>query len=336
MNSCTKLVIRAPNWIGDAVMATPTLAKIRKLFPNAHITVITTDAIAELLKEEPYVDRFFVIHPRIESKTEQSQRIIRFLSDEQFDLGILLTRSFSSAWQFWRGRVLVRVGFIDHFRRWLLTKPLLLPTIEEHDSITYQRLLSPFGGQAEATNLQLHVTDEEKNRARTQIHAFAHTIEKKIIVINPGAAYGSAKCWPKEYFRKTIQELSKKGKATCICIGDAKSSELIEEIVYEIPHTINLCSQTNIRELMGLLSIADCLLTNDSGPMHIGSALNVPLVALFGSTDKTRTGPVGTGRVLYKKAPCSPCLRRTCNKDFRCMYDITPDEVVSQIEEIVS
>jgi heptosyltransferase-2 len=208
--------------------------------------------------------------------------------------------------------------------------------LKEHDLITHQRLLSPFGEQASPTLLKLHVTEEEKNRARILIQTSGHAIENKILIINPGAAYGSAKCWPKEYFRKTIQKLTKNGDVTCVCIGDEKSSALADEIVAGIPRTVNLCNKTTIRDLMGLLSIANGLLTNDSGPMHIGSALDVPLVALFGSTDMIRTGPVGTGRVIYKGTPCSPCFRRTCNKDFRCMYDITPEEVVDQIREILS
>jgi heptosyltransferase II len=336
MNLYKNLVIRAPNWIGDAVMATPALLQIRTLFPDSTITVIATDAIAELLKEEPYVDRFFCTHPKLESKKSQYQRIIQFLRNEQFDLGILLTRSFSSAWQFWRGGVSNRVGFIDHFRRLLLTIPLQLPSLKEHDTITYQRLLLPFGGQASPAPLKLHTTKAEKDHARTLLKSSGHPQENKILIINPGAAYGSAKCWPKEYFRETIQELTQSGTITCVCIGDTKSSLLVEEIVAGIPHTINLCNKTTIRELMALLSIADGLLTNDSGPMHIGAALNTPLVALFGSTDMTRTGPIGNGRVLYKKAPCSPCFRRTCNKDFRCMYDISPKIVVEAIGEILS
>ncbi len=337
-HSIRSIVIRCPNWIGDAVMATPIFGQMRTLFPHAKVTALAHEPIAQLLEGIEGIDEFLVFSRRDGKKLTEQKRVARTLKERNIDLGILLTRSFSSAWMLWRGRVRWRVGFSDHFRRLLLNIPVSLPKEELHDVMLYEKLLHPFGAVEKQMELSLVIRQEEQEKMRLLLSSLGKKPEEKLIVINPGAAYGSAKCWPKESFRSVAQELQRTG-FFCVFVGDEKSVPMINEIIQNENasenNLISLAGKTSLRELMAILSLADCVLSNDSGPMHIAAALKRPLVAIFGSTNPARTGPWGCGKVLYKHVACSPCYLRTCPIDFRCMHRITPEEVLSSIQEVM-
>ena len=320
-----EIVIRCPNWLGDAVMATPVFPEVKKLFPNAHCIALASDPIAELLQGVPGIDEFLTFSREKEKKRAEEQRMAAVLKHRSSDLGILLTRSFSSAWMMWRAQIPHRIGYNDHFRRFLLTNPLPLPKKEQHDVFSYLDLLTPFGEVEKNPELHLCVTESEKKNARTLLESYGVSAGQKLLLINPGAAYGSAKCWPKASFCAVINALPK--EVAAICIGNTKDSSngLPEKI-------IDLTQKTSLRSLIALISISDAILTNDSGPMHIAAALKKNLVALFGSTNPKRTGPWNTGKVLYKDVECSPCYKRECPIDFRCMTRITPKEVLEALE----
>ena len=330
------IVIRCPNWIGDAVMATVAIEKIRSTFPQAKITAISRKPVAQLFQKSPYIDHFFPFEQTAFFDAEGNRKVVQFLLENKFDLGILLTGSFSSALQFFQGKVRQTVG-LSNFLRWpLLSFPIKRSKSIEHDVITYQRLLEPWGVFPEKLPVSLWTSPEEQKSALDMLIQHGHEEKNTLLLVNPGAAYGSAKCWPEEYFKEVLSHLQSMKSVTCVCIGDEKSSALTKNLVAGLPHAIDLSGKTTIRELMAIISIANCLLTNDSGPMHIASAFSIPLIALFGSTNPEKTGPLFHGTVLYKKASCSPCYRRTCNTDFRCMHSITPDEVLTHIKRILS
>lgn len=335
--SVHSIVIRCPNWIGDAVMATPVFSHIRRLFPNAHVIAIAETSIAQLLDGLDGIDEWLVFSRSKETKRQEERRMAKELRTRKVDLAILLTRSLSSAWMVWRGGVRWRVGFRDHFRRFLLNMSLPLPTEEQHDVHTYLELLRPFGAVDTSPSLALSLKESEKEAIRNVLQANGWNPEKKFVVLNPGAAYGSAKCWPKEYFHEVALRLSREHGLFCVFIGDKKGAVLIEDIMglnggKALPtNVISLAGKTSLRDLMAVLALADCVVTNDSGPMHIAAAFKRPLVALFGSTNPYRTGPWGCGTVIYKHVSCSPCYRRTCPGNFACMRSIHPDEVVASV-----
>jgi heptosyltransferase-2 len=335
--SVHSIVVRCPNWIGDAVMATPAFHYMRRLFPHAHVTAIAETSIAQLLEGMEGIDEWLVFSRSKETKRQEERRMAKELRSRKIDLAILLTRSLSSAWMVWKGGVRWRVGFRDHFRRFLLNMPLPLPKEEQHDVLTYLELLRPFGSVDAAPSLSLSLRESEREAVRRMLQAHGWSPEKKFVVLNPGAAYGSAKCWPKEYFREVAARLSREHGLFCVFIGDKKGAPLIVDILAHdgakaLPtNVINLAGKTSLRDLMAVLALADCVVTNDSGPMHIAAAFKRPLVALFGSTNPSRTGPWGCGTVLYKQVPCSPCYLRTCPGDFACMRSIHPDEVVAAV-----
>jgi len=321
----TTIVIRCPNWIGDAVMATPVFPEVKRLFPNATCIALSSEPIAQLLQGVPGIDEHIHFSREKERKRAEEQRMAQVLKNRRCDLGILLTRSFSSAWMMWRANISCRIGYNDHFRKFLLSHPLPLPKHEQHDVFTYLDILKPFGEVDKEPQLHLNVTDEEKGSARALLHANGVNPGQKILVVNPGAAYGSAKCWPKSSFCAVINALGE--DIAVVCIGNTK------EVAIGLPErVVDLTQKTSLRDLLAVISISDSILTNDSGPMHIAAALKKPLVALFGSTNPRRTGPWNQGTVIYKDVECSPCYKRECPKDFRCMTQITPEEVLEKLD----
>ena len=217
-----------------------------------------------------------------------------------------------------------------------MTHPIpLLNDDTIHDVIRYGRLLSPLPISPppyEDMELHLHVNEEEKSSMRKRLEASGLYPWHKLLIINPGAAYGEAKCWPRDFFQEILKELKTNQNLYIILVGTQSVAPLAEELSSLMPEKIiSYAGKTSLRELMALISLADCLLTNDSGPMHIAAALKKPLIALFGSTNPLRTGPWHWGSVLYEKADCSPCYLRTCPSDFRCMKKISPKKVLSAL-----
>lgn len=263
------------------------------------------------------------------------QKIIDKLRMGNYDLGLLTTNSFSSAWWFWRGRVANRIGFDNNLRRILLNKAVPEPAHmkTQHLVLTYKALLEPMGIPISSTPPQLYVSPSEDQAARIMLGNMGLDPNKQLLVgINPGAAYGSAKCWLPDRFRAVTEKLLQDPRIVVLYFGDQAGAPLVHEICHGLgPRVINFAGKTSLRELLALIQLCSAFLTNDSGPMHIASALGTPLVALFGSTSEVRTGPYNGGVVIHKHVECSPCYFRTCPIDFRCMKKIEADEVYQAI-----
>ena len=314
-----KIIVRLPNWIGDVVMATPVLTDLRGHFPDAMITAMCQSPISDLLKHDVAIDELLCFRPH--------EAPIDKLRDGKYDLGILLPHSFSSAAWFWRGSVKHRLGFSGQWRSLLLTDRIKRPNGAMHQVEYYKHLLVPLDIPISHTAPRLYLTESEKIGAKKLLLSKGYREGCSIIGINPGAAYGTAKCWPADRFRELALRLLQQDKtAFVVFFGDKASFDLADG-----DRIIHLVGATTLRELACLIQLCDVLITNDSGPMHIGAALNTPLVALFGSTDETRTGPWGQkDAVMSIHASCSPCFKRTCPCDFRCMKQIGVEEVMKK------
>ncbi len=322
-----------PNWVGDLVMATPVLTDLRNHFPDAEITAMCKAHLADLLKHDAAIDEIFAFSQPAYGflRRAADYNLIGKVRTGQYDLGVLLTNSFSSAWYLFQGRVPKRLGYRTRMRSFFLTDGIPWPTKKTHQVDFYKQLLEPLGIKKSQTAPRLYLTAEESKVAKELLYQRGYVDGAPLFGINPGAAYGSAKCWPKERFRSlALQLLDKDPEAFILFFGDAVTEGLVKEIVQDLPErVINLAGATDLRELMSLIQMCDVLVTNDSGPMHIGAALGVPLVALFGSTDETLTGPYGqSGSVIRKQVSCAPCFERVCPIDFRCMRGILVEEVV--------
>lgn len=336
----SNILIRMPNWIGDAVMATPLLKDARLHFPKSKLTAMCQGHVGTLLHGNPYVDEIFAFtRPNAFSFRLAERDLIERIRQGRYDLGILVPNSLSSAWYLWRGKVQERIGFSPNGRRFLLTKALPFPQERgnEHQVITYKRLLLPLEIPISSTSPELFVLEQEQEAARQLLAQLSVPKGGKIIGINPGAAYGSAKCWPPDRFRSLIAKLIADPLVTVLCFGDRAGAPVVHEICEGLsPQVIDLAGKTTLRELMALIQQCTVLLTNDSGPMHIAAALKTPLVALFGSTNPVATGPYGSGDVICKQVSCSPCYRRTCPIDFKCMKEISVEEVYQTLNRYFS
>jgi heptosyltransferase-2 len=329
------ILIRMPNWIGDFVMATPILSDVRRAFPKASITVMCRVGVCKLLEMDPDINEIFCFSKTSGFDRRDSHRdLIEKIRQGKYDLGILLTNSFSSSWWFYRGHVSYRIGYKGNCRSFLLTHPVPLPAQlkKQHLVKTYKMLLSVLGIPVSKTAPRLYLADQEVKAAQDLLKKQGMQEGDILIGINPTAAYGSAKCWLPERFAKVAHKLLQNEKIYLVFFGDQESVSLIKSICRTLPErTINLAGLTSLRELASLISLCRVFLSNDSGPMHIADALGVPVVALFGSTNEIVTGPFSQGRVIHKHVICSPCYKRTCPIDFRCMKAIEVEEVYQQV-----
>jgi heptosyltransferase-2 len=336
-----KIIVRMPNWVGDLVMATPVLAELRAQWPHAHITAMCQSNVAPVIQQDPNINEVFSYRrPSRWIHRRQSWDILESIRHGEYDLGVLLTNSFSSAWWFWRGNVKYRIGYAEHCRSLLLNAAIPFPANKEsqHLVITYKQLLEPLGIPLSERAPKLYISKEEEMAASELLQKYGIIPgQDTIIGINPGAAYGSAKCWLPERFIALTHKLLEDPKNRFGYFGDAAGMPLVHDICKKVPSSVvNLAGKTTLRELLALIKITSVFLTNDSGPMHIAAALNTPLLALFGSTSDIKTGPYNTGTVIHKHVDCSPCYKRTCPIDFRCMTSIEVNEVYQKLKQLIN
>jgi len=326
------IIVRMPNWIGDLVMAMPILTDLRKAYPRARITAMCRQPICELLKSNPEIDELFCFSKASGfGRHSERRNIVEKLRKGKFDLGILLTHSFSSAWLFWLGRIRYRLGYESNWRKPFLTHSFPFPSQiqSQHLVITYKMLLAPLGIPISNTAPHLYLTSQEIKEAEELLRQHGVRENATLVGINPGATYGSAKCWLPERFREVTERLLTDPDLYILYFGDMASASVCKNICSGLKdRVINFAGSTSLRQLASLISLCDVLLTNDSGPMHIADALGTTLVALFGSTSAVITGPYSEqSGVIHKHAECSPCYKRVCPIDFRCMKRIEADEV---------
>jgi len=334
------IIVRMPNWIGDVVMATPVLSDLRAKFKNAKITVMCQSNVAAILKSDPNIDKVYsYVKPNGWIHRAVHLDVVDQLKRGKYDLGILLTNSFSSTWWFFLGQVQNRIGYRGKFRDFLLKRAVPIPKdIEkQHLVITYKMLLQPLGIPLSNTLPKLYVVNEETLSAIHLLENLGINLKTNTIIgINPGAAYGSAKCWLPERFKVLNKRLLEDPNVYLIYFGDQAGTSLVDEICQGMDkRVINLAGKTTIRGLMALIQKCSVFLTNDSGPMHIASALGTKLVALFGSTSDVKTGPFGNNKIIHKHVECSPCYKRVCPIDFRCMTKISVEEVFQEIQKLL-
>lgn len=336
------IIVRMPNWVGDLVMATPILTDLRKKFPKTSITAMCKMPTCSLLKEDRDINELFCfVKPKNEFlRRRELSNIVQKIKRGDFDLGILLTNSFPSAWWFWLGNVKVRVGFKDHFRSLLLNAGIPFPKKREqqHLVLTYKELLKPLGIEPSNTVPRIFLTEKELNQTKELLYQRGYKDGKQLIGINATSAYGPAKCWPKGNFEKLAKMLLQRDDLYVVFFGDSSAIPIVKEICRELPQrAINLAGSTTLRELACIIKGCDLLITNDSGPMHIAAALNVPLLALFGSSCEIITGPYKASEesVINKHLSCAPCFKRRCISDYLCLRSISVEEVFVKVQEIM-
>ncbi len=339
-NHIQRILIRSANWVGDAVMTIPVLTAIRRQFPKAQITLLAKSWVAPLFEGYAALDEILIYdaggrHAGLSGLLQLS----RELRCRRFDLALLLQNAFEAAWITLLAGIPYRLGYATDGRALLLTHPVKRPAnYEELHQIDYYRGLLQSFGWPSGRDMQLAVSLPERVRAFERLRQRGYQSTHRRIGLNPGAAFGSAKRWPLDYFAALGQRLAR-DEATCFIIfGGPGEAALGETLAAALPQAcINLCGQTSLREAMALLSTCQLLITNDSGLMHIATALKIPLAAVFGPTDHQRTSPAGPASVIIRKdTPCSPCLKPECPlQHHRCMRELLPEMVYAQMHKII-
>jgi heptosyltransferase-2 len=389
---CERLLVRGVNWLGDAVMSTPALLRLREALPDTHISLLTPEKLADLWVHHPAVDAVLMF-----TEQDSAWSIGKQLRQQEFDAGLVLPNSPRSALELWLGRVPVRVGYAAAWRRWFLTHPLpprpgaiqmrkrspaevkrlvrshperpqpstlnpqpstLNPLrFASHHLHHYLHLAAALGANPAPLAPMVALSDRESGLVAERFgFRPAGPDAAPRLALHAGAEYGPAKRWPGDRFAAAAVELHRRTGCHWVILGGpaetALASWLATEIARHAPGpqpgagalpppapVSNLAGRTSLRELAAALKACRVLLANDSGPMHLAAAVGTPVVVPFGSTSPELTGPGLPGdtrqRVLRANAPCSPCFRRQCPLDLRCLTGISVDQVVQAVLEVV-
>jgi heptosyltransferase II len=321
-----KILIRATNWVGDAIMSIPALEAIRKRWPQGEIAVLARSWVADLYCGQPFAGRVIALDSR-SSNPFAMERVARRLAEEKFDCAILLQNAFSAAWLAWRAGIPERIGYVRDARGPLLTRAIPVPRAGEspaHESYYYLELLRRIGWIEKLPKIEqikLCISSAAAEAAEKRLQSAGVRTGSCRIALAPGAAYGSAKCWLPERFASVADSLIGDFAADVILFGTASEREVSQQIASQMRHRpVSLVGETPISELPALFSRCQLFLGNDSGAMHVAAAVGLPVVAVFGSTDPEGTVPVTPRRSLVRHAvSCSPCFLRECPVDHRCM-----------------
>ncbi len=314
-------MVRSPNWLGDAVMALPAVRNLKTMLVKEPLTVAAPEKLAALWQACPFVDRVIALpSPKNLAVTSRQLRA------EKFGSAVLLPNSLRAAAEAWLARIPQRLGYARGGRGLLLTRTLPVPPrnpVRLHQRYYYLDLVTALGGP----------DDDSLPELRRDSSA---TDARNVVAICPGAEYGPAKRWPVENFVAVAKHLTAKHHAKIVLLGAPGDAAIAEEFLRQLPEAENRAGKTSLAEFLAALTSARLVLCNDSGAMHAASALGVPTVAIFGSTEPLLTGPMGARTaVLRHHVPCSPCFLRECPIDFGCMKGVTPEMAIEAAESLL-
>lgn len=338
MKQFDRILVRAANWVGDAVMSLAALHGLREANPHAHIAILARPWVADLYGREPFCDEVIPYDVPADPRALAPRwRVARELKRRRFEAAVLLQNAFEAAAIVWAARIPVRVGYKRDGRGLLLTNAVRVPRAGEippHQRFYYLELLKRAAlieGYSENAESSLTGAGEAAEAGRR--HFLQAGVAMPVLGVSPGAAYGNAKRWLPERFAETAVRLARTYGCSVAFFGSQVEAELCESISSEVRGqgigSVNFAGRTTLREFIDMAAACRLYLTNDSGPMHIASALGVPTVAVFGSTDCAATGPAGHRFAIVRQpVECSPCLLRECPIDHRCMTRVSVEQVV--------
>jgi heptosyltransferase II len=340
-----RILVRGTNWVGDAVMCVPALQALREQFPAAHIGILARPWVAALYSREKFCDELIPYDaPRGWQGVRAKWDLARDLKMRKFDCAVLLQNAFEAAAVARAALIPVRIGYDRDARGWLLTDPIRVPAsgeIPRHQRFYYLELFKR-AGLIENYSLDLPIrlsgaadaaADGRKRLANLQVRG-------PVIGVSPGAAYGGAKRWLPERFAEAAVSVARKIGATVAIFGSGSERDICDTVLHHVTSAgqacINFAGATSLAEFIELAAACEVYLTNDSGPMHIASALGVPTTVVFGATDEESTGPTGSrSRVVREPVECSRCLLRECPIDHRCMTRVSAQRVADVAVELL-
>jgi heptosyltransferase II len=333
-----RYLIIGPAWVGDMVMAQSLFITLKQLYPDCDIDVVAPAWSLPILERMAEVNRGIAM-PVSHGKFALLERwkLGKQLRQQNYTHAIVLPRSWKSALVPFFARVPVRTGYRGEMRFGLLNdirqldKSVLTQTVQRFVAHAYdeQNIASS------PIPIPYPVLQSNQQNTELLLKKLGLNLSRPIIGLMPGAEYGPAKQWPVSYFAQLTNKLVAAGYQVWV-FGSVKEQQLGDQIVHGISeHACNLCGKTRLVDVIDLMSVAEQVVSNDSGLMHVAAALNIRVNAIYGSSTPDYTPPLSnSAAVFYKKLSCSPCFDRVCKfQHYNCLTTISPDEVMSAILE---
>lgn len=344
LNEIQRVVVRIPNWVGDAVMAVPALRELRRVLPQAHITLVARPGAADIFIDADFVDEVLVYDRLgLASAWNQSRQWRR----RKFDLALLFQNAFEAAAMAFLSGASTRIGYGTDRRSFLLTHSLPSPAWknERHESFYYLNIVAELerllagkpGTETVEPRFDLYISEDRKRQALGLVHERGGRIDAPLTVICPGSINSRAKRWPAERYAELADRLAESGSNVAL-IGSPGEMDVSNQVCeHARRQPIVLTGKTTVAEATAIISIADVLITNDTGPAHIGAALGTPTLVIFGPTNPLTTYPLSDNAEIIRRAPdCAPCMLRDCPIDHRCMTAISPADVFERASILMS
>ena len=345
MTEPERILVSIPNWVGDVVMATAALRAVRRRYARARIAHLMRPYVAEVLEGTGFADevRFWPDAASSKPTPRGHLDLIRTLQRDDYDLALLLTNSFRSALVARLARARHRVGYARDGRGWLLTDRLQ-PERRNGDYIPvpaldyYNAVARHVGCEEPGDRLELATTPADEAAVDARLGSAA--ADRPLVVLNPGANYGSAKCWPAEYYAELADALADRYGARVVASLGPKEREIADRLkaAARRPLEVFIDPPLGLGPLKALVRRCRLLITNDTGPRHFAAAFDVPVVTVFGSSDPAWTDTrFAKERIVTLKLDCQPCMERTCPLEHHnCMKQLPPAMVLEKAVELLA
>jgi len=333
-----RILIVNVNWLGDTLFATPFIRAVRERYPEAHIAVLTHPRCYEILEGNENIDEIILYDEKGQHKSLLKRfSIVAYLRSKRFDAAFILRKSLSRTLLLLFSKIPLRVGYRSKRAGFLLTKRVDNPAEGLHKVEYFLNLAKSVGIDAENKNYEFHISDEDMKKGENILEG-AGVKNKRFIALNAGGNW-NPKRWPAENFAKLGDEIFEKFGIPVVVTGTEKDIRLAENIASLMKHKpFMLCGKTSLKTLGAIFKKTVCVVSNDSGPMHLAVSVRAPVVAIFGPTSAELTGPHGDGKykVVRRDIGCKiPCYNLKC-KDNRCMKAVTVEDVMEAILEMTN
>lgn len=338
-----RVVVRGTNWVGDSVMTVPALRALRRVLPNAEITLVVRPSAKGIFADVDFIDQLLIYDRR---SAFSIIRQVREWRKRQFDLAVLFQNAFEAALIPFLAGVPLRLGYATESRQALLTHPLALPDWRStrHEVFYYLYLITALEqllfGKSEICesdpDASLRISDVRKSEAENLLRTYGVRVGEPVVALCPGSVNSRAKRWPAAQYAALADKLIE-SRRQVLLIGSADEADVTREVTNRMQQkAVVLTGKTSLDQITSVLSLVDLVVTNDTGPAHIAAALGRPTLVIFGPTNPLTTRPFAPEAEILRHPPdCAPCMLRDCPIDHRCMTAIDVNEVFEHSQALL-